>query len=76
MSEEKKHPLSVAGRYYVDQSLCISCGNSVAVAPDHIKMSEGGGCAYFFKQPETPEETAQCQTALEECPTEAIRNDG
>jgi ferredoxin len=75
MNEEKKHPLSAPGRYYVDRTLCIACGNSVNVAPNNLKMSEEM-CAYVFKQPETAEEEAQCRQALEECPTEAIRDDG
>ena len=29
-----------------------------------------------YKQPETPDEEAQCREALEQCPVEAIGDDG
>jgi len=32
--------------------------------------------AYVFKQPDTPEEEAQCREALKVCPTAAIHDDG
>ncbi|MGA1779982.1 MAG: ferredoxin, partial [Planctomycetota bacterium] len=34
------------------------------------------GYSFVFKQPESDEEAELCQQALEECPVEAIGNDG
>jgi ferredoxin len=32
--------------------------------------------AYVYKQPDTPEEEAQCKEAMNTCPRAAIRDDG
>jgi ferredoxin len=45
-------------------------------APNLLKYNDDETAVYFFKQPETPEETAAAQRALEICPTLAIGNDG
>lgn len=76
MSEEiKKHPLNVIGKYYVDHENCLDHEFCIEVAPNNFKIDED--CyAYVFKQPQTPEEEAQCKEALEGCPVGAIRDDG
>ena len=35
-----------------------------------------GGYSYLYKQPDSPEEEAQCKEAMEGCPVEAIGNGG
>jgi ferredoxin len=45
-------------------------------APNLMKYNDDETHAYFFKQPETPEETAAAQRALDVCPTLSIGNDG
>ncbi|MDW8189774.1 MAG: ferredoxin [Pseudobdellovibrionaceae bacterium] len=66
---------NVKGKMFVDQS-CIACDACVLTAPSNFKMDENEGHAYVFKQPETPEEEAQCREAMEGCPVEAIGDFG
>jgi ferredoxin len=65
-----KWPENVPGPYFVDES-CIASEFCVSVAPHNFRMTEDGH-AHVFKQPETPEEEAQCQEALAGCPIYAI----
>jgi ferredoxin len=53
--------------------LCRLC---LEEAPDLLTYNSGETAVYFSKQPETPEETAAAQRALDVCPTLAIGNDG
>lgn len=73
--EIKKHPLNIAGRYYVDCDTCIDHALCVKTAPNNFKQDEACS-AYVFKQPSNPEEGSQCRQAMDECPVWAIRNDG
>ena len=70
-----KHPESAAGPFYVDTQ-CIDCDLCRQSAPKNFQRQEERGYSYVFKQPETPEETAQCVEAMEGCPVEAIGQDG
>jgi ferredoxin len=42
----------------------------------NFMRDEGRGYSLVFKQPETPEEEAQCREAMQNCPVEAIGDDG
>lgn len=66
---------NVAGKYYVDNQ-CIDCDLCRETAPDNFTRNDDGGYSYVYKQPESDEETGQCQEAMEGCPVEAIGNDG
>jgi ferredoxin len=66
---------NVPGLYYVD-SQCIDCDVCRVTAPTNFQRSEDKGYSYVFRQPESPEENAQCQEAMDSCPVEAIGNDG
>ena len=66
---------NVPGAYYVDHE-CIDCDLCREVAPENFQRSEDEGYSYVAKQPETPAEAAQCQEALQNCPVEAIGDDG
>jgi len=66
---------NVEGQFYVDSN-CIDCDLCRQTAPDHFERNEEGGYSYVYKQPETEEEIALCREALEECPVEAIGDDG
>ena len=66
---------NVPGAYYVD-SQCIDCDVCRVTAPGNFQRSEDKGYSYVFRQPESPEESAQCQEAMDSCPVEAIGNDG
>ena len=73
--KEKRWAQNAAGKYYVDEQ-CIDCDACRTEAPQNYKRDDDHGHSYVYKQPETPEEEAQCKAALEACPVEAIGNDG
>jgi ferredoxin len=71
------HPLNAKGRYYVDQNDCLCSDTCAFIAPNNFAYDpeiEGG--YYVKKQPETPEEEAKCEEALNQCALEAIHNNG
>ena len=70
----KRHD-NVAGKYFIDDNVCIAHMCCVEIAPQNIKEDTNGN-AYVFKQPETAEEERQCREAVESCPVEAVRDDG
>ncbi|MFN3412522.1 MAG: ferredoxin [Thermoanaerobaculum sp.] len=70
-----KVALNVPGKWYVDTS-CIDCDVCRTTAPNNFRANEDEGYSYVYKQPETPEEEAQCQEAKASCPVEAIGDDG
>lgn len=70
-----KHPENVSGPFYVDTQ-CIDCDLCRQSAPNNFQRQDERGYSYVFKQPTTPEETAQCVEAMEGCPVEAIGQDG
>jgi ferredoxin len=65
----------VGGKYYVDNQ-CIDCDLCRETAPNNFKRNDDGGYSFVYKQPESPEEEAQCKEAKEGCPVEAIGDDG
>ncbi len=71
----KIHPLNSKGKYYIDIDTCTCSAACEYRAPNHIVVNDDY-TAYFTKQPETPEEEAQCEEAMNCCPVEAILNDG
>ncbi|MCS7182319.1 MAG: ferredoxin [Thermoanaerobaculum sp.] len=73
--KNNKVPLNVPGKWYVDTS-CIDCDVCRTTAPNNFRANEDEGYSYVFKQPETPEEEAQCEEAKASCPVEAIGDDG
>ncbi len=66
---------NIAGKWYVDIE-CIDCDLCRTTAPENFRANEDEGYSYIHKQPTTSEEEELCQQALEECPVEAIGNDG
>lgn len=70
-----KYPDNVPGKFYVDTQ-CILCSLCSELAPNNFQESEDGDHDYVYKQPENEEETKQCEDAMEQCPVEAIGNDG
>jgi ferredoxin len=66
---------NVAGRYYVDVT-CIDCDLCRETAPASFVRNDVEGYSFVARQPETPEQEAACLAALEECPVEAIGEDG
>lgn len=72
---EDKLPENAPGRFYVDGQ-CIDCDLCRQTAPLNFLRNDGEGYTYVSKQPETEEEAEQCREALDECPVEAIGDDG
>ena len=62
---------NVPGKYFVDAQ-CIDCDVCRVTAPDNFQRSEDKGYSYVFRQPESLEEEARCQEAMDSCPVEAI----
>lgn len=68
-------PDNVDGRFYVDSS-CIDCDLCRQTAPENFSRNEDAGYSFVSKQPEGEQEEQNCNDAVEECPVEAIGNDG
>ena len=66
---------NVEGSFYVD-STCIDCDACRDVAPGFFKRGNDNGYSYVYNQPTTAEERELCMAALEDCPVEAIGDDG
>ena len=66
---------NVPGRWYVDTS-CPLCRLCLEEAPALLEYNRDETAVHFSKQPETLEEMAAAQRAMDVCPTLAIGNDG
>jgi len=66
---------NAVGKWYVDKQ-CILCSLCSELAPNNFKEAEAGDHDFVYKQPEGEEEEKGCQEAMEQCPVEAIGNDG
>ena len=71
----QRTPKNVPGKFYVD-SQCLTHAMCQHLAPKNFAYDEENGCYYVCKQPDTPEELAQCLEAIAACPMAAIGNDG
>ena len=70
-----KHAGNMEGKFYVDTQ-CIDCDLYRQTAPLNFERNESVGYSVILKQPANPQEEALCEQAREECPVEAIGNDG
>jgi ferredoxin len=70
-----KLPRNVTGAFYVDGQ-CIDCDLCRQVAPANFDRHAAGGYSFVSKQPSCEAEVQLCRQALEECPVEAIGDDG
>ena len=61
--------------FYVDME-CILCSVCSDAAPNNFRMSDDEDHDICYKQPENEDELAECYEALENCPVEAIGDDG
>lgn len=61
--------------FFVDKE-CILCSVCSDAAPNNFRMSDAEDHDICFKQPENEEELSQCQEAMENCPVEAIGENG
>ena len=74
-NKSDKWDQNVAGKFYVDQQ-CIDCDLCRETAPANFTRNDEECFSYVFKQPETPEEETLCKDAMDNCPVEAIGQDG
>ena len=70
-----KLPDNASGPFYVDGD-CIDCDLCRQTAPQNFERNDTEGYSFVIRQPESPEEHEQCREALDECPVEAIGDDG
>ena len=69
---------TVAGKrvsFYVDRE-CILCSVCTDEAPENFKISDDEDHDICYKQPVNEEELESCYMALENCPVDAIGDDG
>ena len=71
----QKLPENVAGQFYVDAT-CIDCDLCRETAPQHFRRNDAEGHSYVHHQPQNPAQQAACLAAMDECPVEAIGDDG
>jgi ferredoxin len=71
----QKLPENRPGRFYVDAT-CIDCDLCRETAPENFTRNDDEGHSFVYRQPSDPAQEAACLAALEECPVEAIGNDG
>ncbi len=74
-SASDKYKENAQGPFYTDTQ-CIDCDLCRQTAPAFFDRNKAGGFSFVYKQPETADELLLCQQALEECPVEAIGNNG
>ncbi len=74
-NKDDRYADNAAGKFFVDTQ-CIDCDVCRVTAPNNFRRNEDKGYSFVYKQPESPEEEAQCQEAMDSCPVEAIGNDG
>jgi ferredoxin len=70
-----KVPGQAQGRYYVDTQ-CIDCDLCRETAPANFTRNDEECFSFVFKQPESPDEETLCKDAMDNCPVEAIGQDG
>lgn len=70
-----KYPDNAPGKFYVDNQ-CILCSLCSEIAPENFKEADAGDHDFVYKQPETEDEERKCADAMQQCPVEAIGNDG
>ena len=70
-----KYADNVPGAFYVDKQ-CILCHLCSDIAPAHFKESPDGDHDFVHTQPTTDEQIKLRLEAKEQCPVEAIGDDG
>jgi ferredoxin len=69
-----RQPQNVPDRY-VDTT-CALCRLCLEEAPNLLDYTSDETAVHFSQQPETPEDKAAAERAMDVCPTLAIGNDG
>ena len=68
---ESRSPENVPGSYFCDDT-CIICKLCTETAPNVFKETDDGDHAFVYQQPETEEDVALAEEAIELCPIECI----
>ncbi|MBR5212892.1 MAG: ferredoxin [Akkermansia sp.] len=71
---DEKNENNVPGKFYVDTN-CIACGLCIANAPDYFQEDEDGN-SIVYNQPDSDEGVEACESAMADCPVQAIGDDG
>jgi ferredoxin len=71
----QRNSLNVPGPWYVDGS-CTACGVCASLAPSFFKLADDGSTAFVYRQPAGPTEEDEADSAMIDCPAEAIGRDG
>ena len=72
---QAKLPANVPGPFYVDEA-CIDCDVCREIAPQVFRQQSVDGYSFVYRQPVTEAEIVATREAIEECPVEAIGEDG
>jgi ferredoxin len=72
---DNRLPQNVTDRFYVDSS-CIDCDQCRDIAPAFFRRDDDEGMSYVHQQPESEQDIALCEEAMNGCPTESIGGDG
>jgi ferredoxin len=72
MRVSRKHTQDAEGRFWVDQDVCMFCKARIVEAPENIRFDEVLGMSYVFKQPESAAELKAVESAIRNCPVEAV----
>jgi ferredoxin len=73
--KESRFSINKAGKFYVDEN-CIDCDLCREIAPNFFTRNDDEGHSYVYEQPKTAEDLELCMEALQDCPVEAIGDDG
>jgi ferredoxin len=72
---QNRNESNVPGRYYVDDS-CIDCDMCRTSTEQFFRRDDDIGLSIVYRQPVTDDQIAAAESALLECPTQSIGNDG
>ena len=70
-----RHRMNVGGKYYTTEE-CDGCAYCASVAPENFDFDKETNTYYVSKQPATAEEEEFVCEAMDDCPIDAIREDG
>jgi ferredoxin len=73
--KQAKFSDNVRGKFYVDEN-CIDCDLCREIAPAFFGRNDDEGHSFVHKQPSDAAGIQLCVEALQDCPVEAIGDDG
>jgi ferredoxin len=76
VTERPRTPSNVPGPFYVAKDECITCGAPEAEAPSLIRHDDEHGSCYFYRQPDSADDTHRAIRALAVCCVGAVRYAG